>query len=64
MYVGNMITYCGGYNNGDGVDRDALIIQSLEKSTGAPLSYDNVCGQSGFGTGGLAPMPGTATKTL
>merc|ERR1712223_1753948 len=65
-YVGNAITYCGGYGgDGDGKYRDALIIQSLEKVTGAALSQDNICGQSGFGTGAAASPLATANhKTV
>merc|ERR1712223_620763 len=48
-------TACGGYkNDGDGIFRDALLIQSLEKTDGTPLGYSNVCGQQGFLTDAAA----------
>ena len=53
MYEGTTKTYCGAYkaNTGDGKWKDALIIQSLVTKNSQALSYSNICGQSGFGTG-------------
>jgi len=53
-------TWCGGYK-GDAAgqsNRDALIIQSLEKADGGALPYSNVCGQAGFSTNAAAVASG------
>ena len=53
---------CGGYaNTGKGTFRDALIIRSLEKSTGKALAISNICGQVGLSTAvatGVVAAPG------
>jgi len=55
---------CGGYAKaGSGTFRDALIIRSLEKSTGAALAISNICGQQGLSTA-VATMAATAGKKV
>jgi len=55
---------CGGYaKQGSGTFRDALIIRSLEKSTGAALAISNICGQQGLSTA-VATVAATAGKKV
>ena len=55
---------CGGYaKTGGGTFRDALIIRSLEKTTGATLLVSNLCGQQGLSTA-VATMAATAGKKV
>jgi len=55
---------CGGYSKaGGGTFRDALIIRSLEKSTGATLLVSNLCGQQGLSSA-VASMAATAGKKV
>ena len=50
------LAYCGGYkSDGVGTGRDALLIPSLEKETGATVGYSNVCGQAGLTDGAASP---------
>merc|ERR1711997_72702 len=50
------LSYCGGYKGTDdgNAQRDAIIIQSLEKADGTPAGYSNLCGQCGIATGAAA----------
>jgi len=58
-------TACGGYkNDGDGIFRDALLIQSLEKTDGTPLGYSNVCGQQGFQTAAAGVLTANQGKQI
>ena len=58
---------CGGYAAtamAGGTYRDALLIRSLEKETGAALGISNICGQSGLSTAVATGTVATAGKKV